>query len=130
MTTIVGNNGTVTVGAVTIAEVLSFALNQAGKVAPDTVLTDEWDTHKPGTKSWGGSVSCYRDKTDATGQGALVVGGSVDLHLLEEGPGAGNIDYNGTVTITAIESSTANDVTTPINFTFVGNGALTEDTLV
>ena len=130
MTTIVGNNGTVTAGAVTIAEVLSFALNQAAKVAPDTVLTDEWDTHKVGTKSWGGSVSCYRDKTDATGQGALAVGASVELHLLEEGPGAGNIDHNGTVTITSIDSTTANDTTTPINFTFVGNGALTEDTLV
>lgn len=129
MATIIGNNGDVTVGANVVAEVVSFSLSETTNVADDTVLGDAYQSHIAGTKAWSGSVSCYRDKTDSTGQGALVNGASVVLHLREEGAGSGNIDRTGTVTITGIESNNANDATVPINFTFTGNGAVAENTL-
>jgi len=129
MATHIGNSGEVLVGANQVAEVLSFSWSSSTNTADDTVIGDTWTSHKAGTNSWSGSVSCYFDKSDSTGQEALTEGASVELHLISEGTGTGNIDVNGTVTITGIESSTENDSIVTRNFTFTGNGAKTETVL-
>ena len=129
MTTHIGNSGEVLVGANAVAEVLSFSWSSSTNTADDTVIGDDWTSHIAGTSSWSGSVSCYYDKSDTTGQEALTEGASVELHLISEGTGTGNIDVNGTVTITGIESSTENDSIVTRNFTFTGNGAKTESVL-
>lgn len=129
MANLIGTNGVVKVGSVSVAEVTEFSLSQTASTADDTVLGDTWKTHKVGTQEWSGSVSCFWDDSDTTGQGAMTVGASVELHLIPEGPGTGNIDYNGMATITGIEQSVANDSIVTASFTYTGNGALTESTL-
>ncbi len=124
-----GNSGSVLIGANAVAEVLSFALSEGINVIDDTVIGDTSDTHKVGTVNWSGSVSCYWDDTDTTGQEAMTVGASVALHLLPTGSGTGKIDFNGTASITAIERSPANNAIITANFTFQGNGALTRSVL-
>ena len=59
----------------------------------------------------------------------LLVDGDVDVHLRPEGAGTGNIDFNGTASITSIERSVANNSIVTANFSFQGNGALTKTTL-
>jgi hypothetical protein len=129
MATLIGNLGTVKVSTNTVAEVTEFSITQAATTADDTVLGDTWKSHKVGTTEWSGSVSCYWDDSDTTGQGAMTVGASVELHLIPEGAGTGNKDYNGTVTITSIEQSVTLDSIVTASFSFTGNGALTISTL-
>ena len=124
-----GNAGSVLVGAAAVAEILSFSLTEGVNIIDDTVIGDTSDTHLAGTLNWSGSVSCYWDETDATGQEALTNGASVALHLLPEGAGSTNIDFNGTATVSGIERSVANNSIITANFTFQGNGALTRSVL-
>lgn len=129
MATHTGNGGEVQIGANVVAEVLSWSLSEGINVVDDTVSGDTADTHKTGTTNWNGSVSCYWDETDATGQEAMTIGAAVALHLLPDGSTTGDIDFDGNATITAIERSSANNSIVTANFTFQGNGALTRTVL-
>lgn len=125
----IGNSGSVTIGANAVAEVLSFSLTENAVTADSTVIGDSYSSHEVGTLNWSGSVSCYWDETDTSGQEAMTAGASVALHLLPEGAGSTNIDFNGTATITSIERSVANDSIVTANFSFTGNGTLTRTVL-
>jgi len=125
MATFKGNNGTVKVGANVIAEITSFSLTQGAATMDDTALGDTADSHLVGTVNWSGSVSCWWDDTDTTGQGALTIGASVSLALLPEGAAVGSAQYSGTATITGIEIGVGNNATNTASFSFTGNGALT-----
>ena len=125
-----GNGGQVLLGANQVAEVLNWSLSEGINIVDDTVTGDTDDTHKTGTANWNGSLNCYWDETDTTGQEALTIGVSVAIHLLPDGDAANDIDFNGTATITAIERSSANNSIVTANFTFQGNGALTRTVLV
>lgn len=129
MANILGNAGTVKIGTNTVAEVTEFSISQTAGTADDTVIGDAWKTHKSGTKEWSGSVSCYWDDSDTTGQGAMTVGASVELHLIPEGAGTGSKDFTGTATITSIEQSVVQDSIVTASFSYAGNGALTITTL-
>lgn len=129
MATHTGNNGSVLITAAVVAEVLSFSLSEGVNVVDDTVIGDSADTHLTGTVNWNGSIDCYWDETDSTGQEAMTIGASVALHLNPDGTSTGDIDFNGTATITAIERSVANNGIVTASFTFQGNGALTRSVL-
>jgi len=129
MANISGNSGKVEVGANTVAEVLSFSLSEGVSVIDDTIIGDAADTHIVGTTNWSGSVSCFWDDSDTNGQEAMTIGASVTLHLVPEGAGTGNIDFNGTASITGIERSAANNSIVTANFTFQGTAALTRTVL-
>ena len=125
MATFLGNDGVVKIGANTVAEVTAFDVSQSANTADDTVLGDTWQSHLVGTTSWSGSISCYWDDTDATGQGAMTVGASVSLELYPEGTTVGDYKLSGTATITEISTSNSLDSTVTASFSFTGNGALT-----
>jgi len=125
-----GNNGDVTISANVVAEVLSFSLTEGVNVIDDTVVGDAADTHQVGTTNWSGSLSCFWDDTDTNGQEAMVVGASLEVHLRPEGAGAGNIDFNGTASITSIERAVSNNAIVTANFSFQGTGALTRTVLI
>lgn len=129
MATHTGNAGSVTIGANAVAEVLDFSLTEGVNVIDDTVIADAADTHLVGTTNWSGSVNCYWDETDTNGQEAMTIGASVTIHLLPEGAGSTNIDFNGTATITSIERAVANNSIITASFSFQGNGALTRSVL-
>ena len=130
MANISGNSGDVTISANIVAEVLSFSLTEGVNVIDDTVIGDAADTHLVGTTNWSGSLSCFWDDTDATGQEAMVIGASLEVHLRPEGAGTGNIDFNGTASITSIERAVANNAIVTANFSFQGTAALTRTVLV
>ncbi len=129
MANLTGNNGDVAIGTNIVAEVLSFSLTEGVNVIDDTVVGDTSDTHQMGTTNWSGSISCFWDDTDSTGQEAMTIGASVVVHLRPEGTGTGNIDFTGTASVTSIERSVANNSIITANFSFQGNGALTRTVL-
>lgn len=124
MATFNGNDGLVKVGSNTVAEVRSFTLNTNLELIDDTAMGDSWRTKIAGLKNWDGTIECHWDDTDSTGQEAMTIGASVELHLLPEG--AAGEDYTGTAIITGISQTQSFDNTTVSrSFSFVGNGALT-----
>ena len=130
MAAITGRSGIVQVGANTVAEVTSFSLEETGEVTEDTELTDGVKTFLPDINSWAGSLECHWDPSDTNGQEALTAGASVTLHLVFEGLGAGNIDYNGSALVTSISRNASGGSTVTASFSFQGSGVLTRTVLV
>lgn len=127
MATTHGNNGTVKIGANTLAEIRSFRFNEQASVADDSEIGDAWDTHIAGevTKRWTGECECWWDATDTNGQETLTVGASVTLAMYPEGAATSAVYYTGTATVTAINSASQRGSTVERSFSFQGNGALT-----
>lgn len=129
MTTHIGKEGSVTAGGTSVGEVTSFQFTERTATIPDPALGDDWETHKPGMKSWDGTMTCMIDPSD-TAQEAMTNGASVALVLYVEGTGGGAKTFSGTVTIEEIGVNVAgNDALTERSFSFKGNGALTPGTV-
>jgi len=83
-------------------------------------------THKVTIKEWNSSITAFYDPSD-TAQTAMVVGAEVTVHLLSEGDTAGDIDSNGTASITALERSNDIEGIVVVSITLQGNGVLAHD---
>lgn len=121
--------GTVKIGANTIAEIHSFSWEDEIGLIDDSENSDAWATMKPGRKSWSGEIECALDETDATGQGALTVGAEVTLDLLFEGATTGDARRQGAVIVERVSKSVPRDGLVMATFAFTGNGAPTDDTV-
>jgi len=125
MATHSGNSGVVQIGANAVAEVTSWTLEEGVAEMDDTAIGDTADTHLTGTTNWNGTIECFWDETDATGQEAMTIGASVELSLFPDGTATADIDFNGTASITAISRGGSNNEIVTASFTYKGNGALT-----
>lgn len=123
-----GSEGVVKVGANTIAEIKNFSINESADTIEDTTIGDTSRTFKPGLKSWDGSLECYWDELDTTGQGALTVGSEVTLNLYPEGATTGDTYYTGSAIVTKIDIKVPTGGMVDCSFSFKGNGALTKGT--
>jgi len=120
-----GPEGVIKIGANTIGECRSWSIEQQADTVEDTVLGDSWKTNKPSLKSWSGSLSCWWDETDATGQALLIVGAQVTLNLYPEGATTGDAYYTGSAIITGFTNKGEVGGMVEADFTFTGDGALT-----
>ena len=76
----IGRDGIVKVGSAnTVAEVKSFSIEESADTVETTKMTDTSRTHAITLTSFSGSLDCFWDETDTTGQGALTIGASVTL---------------------------------------------------
>lgn len=123
-----GSEGHVKIGANIIAELKSWTLSQSANTIDDSNLSDAWATKKSGQKAWNGSLECFWDETDTTGQGALTVGAEVSIAMYPEGAAVGATYLSGSAIVTSIENSAAIDGMVEASFSFEGNGALSEAT--
>lgn len=120
-----GSEGVIRFGSSTtnMAEVKSFTLTETGDTIEDTAMGDSSRTYKAGLKSWSGSIDCFWDETDTTGQNVLTIGSSVTVKLYPEG--ATGTSYVGTANVTGITRQASFDGMVEASFTFQGTGALT-----
>ena len=123
-----GSEGTVKIGVAAIAEIRSFSVDMTADTIEDSTMGDSWRTYKSVLKTWSGSIDCYWDETDATGQGALTAGTEVTLNLYPEGSTTGDKYYTGTAIVTGITVTQSFDGMVETTFSFQGNGALTLST--
>ncbi len=124
-----GSEGVVRVGANTVAEVTSFSFTETAEYAEDTTLADTTKTYNvTAIKSWNGSVTCFWDETDTTGQVELAPGANVALVLAPEGVDSGDTRYSGNALITEITRNVQRGAITEVTFNFIGNGTLTAAT--
>lgn len=126
MTTYTGQNGTVKDGSNAVAEVRNFEVSQSADVVEDTVMGDSWKTNKATLKSWSGSVSCYYDNTDTTGQNVFAVGDTVTFRGYPSADTSGNIELGGSGIVTSRVIRSAHDGMVELDLELTGTGALTE----
>jgi len=125
MATHTGDEGSVAIGANTIAEVMSFTLNENIELLDDSAKGDVSKTHLNGKKDWDGTIESHFDESDTLGQSAMTVGASVTLNLFLHGEATGDTQFTGTATINSVSFDSPEDGIVGANFTFTGNGDLT-----
>ena len=124
-----GSEGVVKIGSNTIAEVRDWSLEETAETIDSTELSDSAKTFEVGTTSWSGSLNCFWDEPDTTGQGACTVGASVTLNLYPEGATTGDTYATGTALINSLSKSGGIDGLVEASFSFQGTGALTWGTV-
>jgi predicted secreted protein len=125
----IGRDGIVKVGANTVAEVKSFSIEESADTVETTKMTDTARSHAITLTSFSGSLDCFWDETDTTGQGALTIGASVTLALYPEGDTTGDTFYSGTALVTGVSRSASFDGMVEASISVQGTGALTADTV-
>jgi predicted secreted protein len=125
----IGRNGIVKVGANTVAEVKSFSIEESADTVETTKMTDVARSHAITLTSFSGSLDCFWDETDTTGQGALTIGASVTLALYPEGDTTGDTYYSGTALVTGVSRSASFDGMVEASISVQGTGALTASTV-
>jgi len=129
MATYSGQDGVIKIGAVTVAEVKSFSIEETGDTLEDTAQGDDWRTHKPGLKAWSGSAEAHWDPDDTGGQDVLVVGASVSGVFHPYGATSGAAKLTGTCTVVSRSISSELEGIVAVSFSFTGNGELTQGTV-
>lgn len=129
MTTHVGNEGEVYVGANQVAEVVGFSVSERVNLPDDSALGDDSDTHLVGSKMWDASIECHWDEGDTNGQEAMTIGASITLNLYGEGNAGGNDKMTGTATVEEITGQWQRNGVVSRTFRIKGNGALSHTTV-
>ena len=125
MATHKGSEGVVKVGSNTIAEVRDWSLTETADTLEDTTMGDGARTYLPSLTSATGSLTCFWDETDTTGQGAMTPGSEVTLNLYPEGDTSGDYYATASVIITESAKSASFDGIIEATFAFQVNGAVT-----
>jgi len=129
MATHKGSEGTVKSGANAIAEIRSYTITETADVLEDTTMGDSSRTYLSSLKTFTGSIDCFWDETDTSGQLSLDPGASVTINIYPEGSGTGDTYYTGTVLITEKSITASFDGMVEASFSFQGTGALSETTV-
>lgn len=118
-----GKEGVLKVSTTTVAEIRGYTLNTSSATTEDTVIGDDWTTHKATQKSWQASGDLFWDEAD-NGQLALVVGSTVTLNLYPEGIASSSTYYSGAAIITGFDITARHDSMIEASFSANGTGAL------
>ena len=124
-----GSEGYVKVGSNTVSEVRDWSLTISSDTVEDTSMGDSARTYKPTLTSASGSLTCYWDETDTTGQGAMTAGSEITLNLYPEGATTGDTYYTMSAIITEEGASASFDGMVEATFSFQANGAVTTSTV-
>lgn len=124
-----GSEGLVKVGANTVAEVRSYSIDESADTIESTSMGDAAKTFESSLTSFSGSVECFWDETDTTGQVAMSIGSTITLNLYPEGADSGDTYYSGSAIITGKTVSGSHDGLVEASISFQGSGALTITTV-
>ena len=129
MATHKGSEGLVKVGSNTVAEVTGFSFDESCDTVETTALSNSARSYVSDLVTFSGSIDCFWDETDSSGQGAMSVGSSVTLNLYPEGSDSADTYYTGTAIITSISRANAIGSMVTASFSFQGTNALTSATV-
>ena len=124
-----GSSGLIKVGSSTVAEVKSYSIDETADTIESTSMGDSAKTFESSLTSFSGSVECYFDETDSTGQSAMSIGSTITLNLYPEGDSSGDTYYSGSAIVTGKTVSGSHDGLVEASISFQGSGALTITTV-
>lgn len=119
-----GVDGVVTIGGETVAELMSFSVEESVTTIPDNTINSPSVTNKAGRTSWSGTIECNWDESDTTGQGAMTIGAEVAVVLLPEGNTSADVSLTGTAIISGVSKAIADESIISQSFSLTGSGAL------
>ena len=126
MAAIHGHSGLVKVGAAAVAVTKSWTYEETVENPEKTAQGDAARSYlQGGPKGHSGSVTCIYDKTDATGQMALVADAAITLNLHADGDSSGDEIRSGPAIIQKMGLSVDMGDAVEITFDWIGNGAWT-----
>lgn len=125
-----GNSGSIKIGANVIAEIQSWTLEQDTEMIEDTSMGDSDRTFKTGLAGWRGTISCWWDPSDTNGQELLNNGENATLIMGPGGLESSDVKYSGNAIISNLSRGGEKEGSiVTAEFTFQGNGALTQGTV-
>ena len=129
MATHTGSAGVVKVASATVAEVRNWSLDQTNDTVETTKLGDTVKTYSATQNSSSGTLECFWDETDTTGQVALTIGATATLNLYPEGATSGDTYYSLSAIVTSVGVSQTHDGIVERSIGFQGTGAVTIGTV-
>ena len=126
MTTHIGRDGVVKLGANDIAEITAWRITRNTDTVEDHAMGDTWKTRKATFNDWSGEITCHWDPDDANGQAGLTPGATVTIDAYPDGEASGDWHYTGSAIVSQIVDQADMAGLVQATFTFVGSGALTE----
>ena len=130
MATFKGNDGIVKLGTSggtnIVGEVRSYSLEHTSDTVEDTAMGDASRTHVATLKSFSGSLDVFWDDTDTNGQGAFVVGNTIEINLYPAG--ASDTYYSGEAIVTGVSRTGSFDGLVEASLSIQGTGDLTTTT--
>ena len=124
-----GSEGDVQIGANSVAELNGWSFETTAEIIDDSNIGDAWKTSKVGSKSGSGSIECFWDETDTSGQEAIQEGDEVTLNLYPEGDASTAIYYTCSAIITSVSRQGAKDGMVEASYSWQANGAITQATV-
>lgn len=118
-----GKEGVLKVSTTTVAEIRGYTLNRTSATTEDTVIGDDWTSHRPTLRSWQVSGDLFWDEADA-GQLSLTVGSTVTVNLYPEGIASTSTYYSGAAIVTQFDVTARHDSMIEGSFTAQGTGTL------
>ena len=104
---------------------LEPSLDQTQDTVETTKLGDTVKTYSVTQSSSSGTMDCFWDETDSSGQGAMTIGATVTLNLYPEGATSGDTYYSGSAIINSVGVAQAHDGIVERTFGFQFTGAVT-----
>ena len=131
MAVLKGREGSLSVGANTVAEIKNFTYTEGvGANSRNVMGSGDWDQSEAGRKNWSMDATCNYDPAD-TAQIALTIGDEVTISAYPEGDTTGNQEITGTARIEELKITADGTGDDNVEFTvkLVGNGAPTRGTV-
>lgn len=102
MATIVGNDGSITIGGVGLINVRNFTCDITSDTIETTAMTQDTRTYVRGLASWSGSADIYVDPANLTGGATAISKLIATGGVVGDGPSAfrGNLSASGTNNLT------------------------------
>jgi len=137
MATLTGNNGSITVNSVNVANVRNFSIEITADTIETTTMGVDVRTYVPGLSSFSGSADVYFDPADydtnestfnptAGLVGASGVAGK--FYIQENYSSTNDYAFTGTIIVTGWTVNTTMDGLVEASMTFQGTGAATYST--
>jgi predicted secreted protein len=123
-----GKEGILKLSTTTVAEFRGYSLSESAANTEDTVIGDDWTTHRTTLKSWSVNFDLFWDETD-TGQLAMTLGSLVTVNLYPEGIGSGATYKSGAALIESLDLTGRHDSVVEYAVGVKGTGALSTITV-
>lgn len=128
MSTFIGKNGVLRIGANAIAEIVDFEIEESVDLVEDTALADKSKTYKSAddlVRGWTGKLTAHWDDTDTNGQEAAVIAALIAIEAYPEGTAVGASKLSGSAVVDNVAIGVAPNAIVSRTITFTGTGDLT-----
>lgn len=126
MASYTGQDGTLSIGGTSVAELRGFSIDQTNNTVEKTIMGDSWKSYHTTQYEWSGSADIYLNSTAnaVSGIGSITTGAEAALIAY---PGGNTSSYDklaGNIIVTGLSITSSMDGVVEASISFQGTGAL------